>query len=156
MAQGKCLSFSKTVRFPALYVISRATKGPATWCLQMPGRPISYQEFLHCLYSARASSIQREEDPGAPHCHLPLPGPSQQFSTRFPQGSPTACIIVCKMDVWLLVTCLPCEVGSLRQDSWWDRHKQLSSQLAQPVRLLVAVFHGAPQSPTPALHVWHS
>lgn len=89
VAEGRCLPFTKTASFPALYVISWATKGPATWCLQM-GREADNSHTRHsstvlpACVTGRSPSFQRTWG-STTDCQLPTQA-WQQFVTQLTQA----------------------------------------------------------------------
>lgn len=106
---------------PTLYVISQATKGPATWCLQM-------QREANDSHTTNSSSVLpawiTELFPSGLlrflpvaenlrlHCRLPTSRPDLTAICNSAYiGSPTVCIFVCKMSNLLLVAWLLCEVS---------------------------------------------
>lgn len=119
--EGRCLSFTKTACLPTLYVISQATKGPATWCLQMQREANDSHTtnssgvlpaWITELFPSGLLCFLPVAENLRLHCWLPTSRPDlTAICNSAYTGSPTVCIFVCKMSNLLLVAWLLCEVS---------------------------------------------
>lgn len=115
VAEGRCLSFTKTASCPTVYVISWATKGPATWCLQLQREADnSHSKNSSTVHPAQITghfpSFQQQRAWGSnTDCQLPTQASRQLYSAY--TDSPTLCTVACQVSSLLLVAWLLSEVS---------------------------------------------